>query len=195
MEILWQICLRTAEISILIFGIMGSAVSILLLFSPDRIRAVRSWFDRIYNMDQQITDLNRYIKTDKITYHHHIIFGICLVVGSGFVLIFLFFRINSINYPSLFTEILINSLVVLGKITGFVGIILGFLLVFMPDQMKILENRMNSWVDTQPLVDKLNEFHPGLDDILLRYPFAFGIAGLTASLIIIALSFIGLLSS
>jgi hypothetical protein len=195
MEILWQICLRAAEISILIFGILGATVSVLLLFFPDRIREARNWFDRIYNMDQQIADLNRYIETDNITYHHHIIFGICLIVGSVFVLIFLFFRINAANYSNLVIEIIINALLILGKITGFVGIILGFLLVFIPDQMKILETRMNAWVDTQNLVDKLNEFHPGLDDILLRYPFAFGVAGLAASIIIIALSFIGLFAS
>lgn len=188
MEVLWQICLLTTELSIFLFGILGACASLFLLFSPDRIRAARKWFDRIYNMDQRITSLNRYIQTEKITYRHHIIFGLCLVVGSVVLLIFLFFGMDHVQFSDPLLEIIFNSLILLWKIAGFVGVIIGILLVFIPGQMKILEKRMNFWVDTQPLVDKLNQFHPIIDEIFLRYPTIFGVAGLIASLFIIALS-------
>jgi hypothetical protein len=194
MEVIWQICLRTTELSIFLFGILGALASLFLLFSPDRIRAARNWFDRIYNMDRRIAELNRYIQTDKIAYSHHIIFGLCLVVASVILLIFLFFGIDHIHFSDLIMEMVFNSLVLLGKIAGFVGVIIGVLLVFIPGQMKILETRMNVWVDTQPFVDKLNQFHPVIDEIFLRYPIIFGTAGLLASLFIIGLSILSFLN-
>lgn len=194
MESIQDICVRSAEILLLILGIWGMVLSFLLLFFKDLIKAAGNIFNKIISLDTEITWINRYFQTDKLTYHHNILFGIALITTSIFVLIFLFFRLDLTNYTGALTWIILNSLAMLGKIAGITGIVVAIFLLFAPEKMREIENKLNVWFDTQPLVDKLNEFHTGIDTIFLKYPVFFGVAGLTASILIIVLSIISLIS-
>ena len=97
------------------------------------------------------------------------------------------------RYNDVLDEVLVNSLALVGKIVGFAGIVLGLFLLFVPEKMKTIENKMNTWFDTQPLVDKLNKSYRDVDSIFFRHPIVFGIAGMISSIILIALSMKALL--
>ena len=194
MEIIQDICITSAEILMMIFGMIGAAVSLLLILSPESVKAAGDWLDTKVNLDKKITYyLNLYIPTDRFAYRHNIFFGLALITGSLVVLIFLFFQLDIMRYNDVLDEVLVNSLALVGKIVGFAGIVLGFFLLFVPEKMKTIENKMNTWFDTQPLVDKLNKSYRDVDSIFFRHPIVFGIAGMISSIILIALSMKALL--
>ena len=131
-----------------------------------------------------------------MTYRHNILFGIALIAGAGFLLVFLFFKMDTARVVNLFfdkkyvllVDIVVKVMVLAGKITGSAGVISGFLLLFAPEAMMKIENKMDSWFATQFVVDRLDEFHHGIENLILKYPLLFGFAGLMTSLILVILS-------
>ena len=192
MQAIWEIFLGSVEIFTLIFGFFGMVLSLLLIFSRDLILAASGIFDRQINVDQKILSLNKYIQTNRFAYHYHVVCSICLIVGSVFVLFFLFSKLDAVRFSNIIYEILFNSLVLLGKVVGFAGIILGFFLLIVPQRVQQIEEKMNFWYDTQPVVDGLNKYHQEVGTVFLRYPLFFGIAGMIASIFLIILSIIGI---
>lgn len=202
MKILQEICLQSLEIFILILGLTGVLISFLLLVSPRLIKSFSDIFDKRFFMDRKLSYLNREIVTDGITYRYNVPMGLVLIAGSIFLLIFLFFQLDiqkiinffdDIRYPFV-VEIIAGVLILTGKITAIAGLVAGLLLVFAPGLMVKIEDTMDAWFATQYMVDKLDEFHHGLDDFILRYPLLFGFAGLMTSLILIILSIASILS-
>ena len=59
-------------------------------------------------------------------------------------------------------DIVVKVMVLIGKITGFAGVISGLLLLFAPEVMITIENKMDSWFATQFVVERLDEFHHGI---------------------------------
>ena len=118
------------------------------------------------------------------------------------MLIFLFFKLDVIKAAKIFSapdyaflvEIIISALAMVGKIASILGFIFGFFLLFVPELMIKIENIMDSWIETEFMVDKLDEFHHGIDNIILKYPILFGFTGLMTSAILILLSIISLIS-
>ena len=193
MQAIWEIFLDSIEIFTLIFGFFGVVLSLLLIFSRDLILAASSIFDKQFDVDQKIVSLNKYFQTNQFTYHYHRICSMFLIVGSIFVLLFLFGKLDTARFSNILHEIIFNSLVLLGKVVGFTGVILGIFLLFAPQKVQHMEERMNFWYDTQPMVDGLNRYYREVDTVFLRYPLFFGIAGMIASIFLITISIIGLL--
>lgn len=202
MELIWNICLQSVSIFVLILGIVGLAVSLLLVISPNTAKSLSNSFNKYVIIDKKLTYLNKPIQTDSFTYQHNILTGLSLVCGSIFFLVFLFFRFDMAktlnlflghNYLFLF-EIVLKTTVLIGKIAGVAGVVIGLCLLFLPDIMVKIENRMDAWIATQDIADKLDEFHLGIDNIILRFPLLFGFTGLMTSAVLIILSIASLLS-
>ena len=202
MEVIWDICLEAASIFVLILGSVGLALSLLLLISPNTAKSLSNTFNKYVIVDKKLTYLNKPIQTDSFTYQHNILTGLSLVAGSTFFLVFLFFRFDITKTLNLFLghsylflfDILLRATVLIGKVAGFTGIVIGICLLFLPDIMVKIENRMDAWIATQDMVDKLDELHLGIDNIILRFPLLFGFTGLMTSAVLIILSIASLLS-
>ena len=202
MELIWNICLQSVSIFVLILGIVGLAVSLLLVISPNTAKSLSNTFNKYVIIDKKLTYLNKPIQTDSFTYQHNILTGLSLVCGSIFFLVFLFFRFDMAKTLNMFLdrnylflyEILLNTTVLIGKLAGFTGVVIGLCLLFLPDIMVKIENRMDAWIATQDIADKLDEFHLGIDNIILRFPLLFGFTGLMTSAVLIILSIASLLS-
>jgi len=192
MGLFWDIFFRFAQILTVIAGISGIALSLLLLFSPNLVRTLSNFFNYQLNPEKRLRALNKYIQTGPIIYRHNILFGGCLIAGSIFALIFLFFKLDVTKFSSIFNEIVVVSMILLGKISMIAGIILGFFLLFSPKTIEKIESKMNIWIDTQTVVNKLDEFHDDIDTIFFRYPKSFGFAGLIISTILFVLSIVNL---
>lgn len=202
MELIWDLCLQAASIFVLVLGFVGIGLSLLLLISPATAKSLSNTFNKYVIVDKKLTYLNKPIQTDSFTYQHNILTGLSLVAGSIFFLVFLFFRFDiaqalnllvGSNYMVLF-EIFLKTAVTIGKIAGLAGIVIGFCLLFLPDLMVKIENRMDAWIATQDMVDKLDELHLGIDNIILRFPLLFGFTGLMTSAVLIILSIASLFS-
>ncbi|MEW6673415.1 MAG: hypothetical protein AB1427_17075 [Thermodesulfobacteriota bacterium] len=202
MELIWGICLQSISIFVLILGIIGLGLSLLLVISPNTAKSLSNTFNKYIVVDKKLTYLNKPIQTDSFTYQHNVLIGLSLAGGSIFFLVFLYFRFDvakilnmfhGYNYLFLY-EILLKSVVLVGKIAGFTGFVIGLCLLFLPDLMVKIENKMDAWITTQDMVDKLDELHLGIDNIILRFPLLFGFTGLMTSAVLIILSIASLLS-
>jgi hypothetical protein len=190
MGLFWEICLESFEILALISGLLGMTLSLSLLLSPDLTRSVSNLLNYYVNLDKKLAFLDIYFKTDQWSYRYHIVFGTGLTAGSVFFLIFLFFKLDVANFSSILNEIIFGAIILLGKITGFAGILLGLLILFAPDKIKKIEDTMNSWFDTKPIVDNLNNLNFDIDTIIFRRPLLIGSTGLIISTILIILSIV-----
>jgi len=202
MELIWDIGLQSVSIFVLVLGLVGLALSLLLVISPNTAKSLSNIFNQYIIIDKKLTYLNKPIQTDSFTYQHNILAGLSLLSGSIFFLVFLFFRFDMAktlnmflghNYLFLF-EIVLKTTLLIGKIAGFTGVAIGLCLLFLPGIMVKIENRMDAWIATQDIADKLDELHMGIDTIILRFPLLFGFTGLMTSAVLIILSIASLLS-
>lgn len=203
MEIFWDIALHTVEILTLLFGVLGMAFSLLLLFSPRLTKSIGSFVNRSISVEPKINILDKDIPTEALIYSHHVIFGLCLVAGSIFALIFFFFNIDISNFAKVFLgsrkyfmtlEVVFFFFAWTVRIACIFGLVCGSLLLFAPVKMRAIEGKVNTWFETRDIFEKLDRIGPELDVLFFRHPFFFGMAGAVISFLIITLSIVNLLS-
>ena len=203
MSIFQQIVLDAVEILTLVFGILGITFSLLLIFSPSLTKSISAVFNRYVSIDEKVSYLDKDIHVDSFIYGHHVIFGLCLVAGSVFALVFFFFKLDVSGFANIFfvsgkyastNEMIFEAVSWIGKIACFLGLICGILLFTAPRKMKQIENVMNSWFETSSIFDKLDDSNRELDTLFFRHPVVYGSIGLIISLFIIVLSILNLLS-
>jgi hypothetical protein len=203
MDIFWDIAINTLEILTLLFGVLGMAFSLLLLFSPRLTKTLGSFFNRNITFEPKINILDMDIKTEALIYSHNIVFGLCMVAGSIFALIFFFFDLDVSNAASVFIvspkyfvalEIVFYSFAWIAKVACIFGLVLGAFLLFAPGTLRKVEGKLNTWFETRTIFEKLDRTGPELDVLFFRHPFFFGMAGVIVSFLIITLSVVNLLS-
>jgi hypothetical protein len=202
MQIIWDILLQTVEIITLLCGILGLAFSLMLAFSPGIIETVGKLMNRHINFEKNLAVLDKDITTGHLFYNHPRISGSCLIAGSAFALLFFFFKLDVSNFSAIFLgsaskssigEVLFHALAWLGKIACALGLLYGIGLLVIPESMKSIEKKMNAWVETRPVLEKLNSQNHNLDSIIYRFPITFGLAGATISFLLIILSVLNIL--
>ena len=203
MEIFWDIALHTVEILTLLFGVLGMAFSLLLLISPGLTKSLGSFFNRSISVEPKIGLLDKDIPTEAFIYSHNVIFGLCLVAGSIFALIFFIFNIDISNFAKVFLgsrkyfmtlEVVFIFFAWVARISCIFGLISGSFLLFAPAKMQGVESKLNTWFETKAVFDKLDHSGPELDVLFFRHPFFFGMAGALLSFLIITLAIVNLLS-
>lgn len=203
MEIFWDIALRSVELLTLLFGVLGMAFSLLLLASPRMTKSLGNFFNRNISVGSSSGILDQDLPTEAFIYSHHIIFGLCLIAGSVFALIFFFFNLDMSNFAKVFLgsqkyfetlEIIFLVFAWTSRIACLCGLIIGMMLLFAPQKMQSIEKKVNTWFETRTFFDKLDQTGPELDVLFFRHPFFFGMAGALISFLIITLSVVNLLS-
>ena len=192
MQVVWDIIIASGEIVVLIFAFFGLVLSLLLIFARDFVHVASRVLNRNINVDEKIFSLNRLIQTNRLAYHYHRFFSIGFILGSIFFLAFLYTRLDHVRFTNIIYDIVFNSLVLLGKVAGFAGILLGGLLLAFPRKVQQWEEALSLWFDTQPLVDRLNRSHDVVDILFFRYPRFVGTLGAVSSLFLIVLSLISI---
>ena len=202
MEIFWEIGLQTIEILTLIFGVLGMTLSLMLLFSPRLAQSLSNILNRSINVDKGIEYLDKEIEISEFFYNHHIAVGLALVAGSVFSLFFFFFSLDVSKFADIFfgsranlstAELIVSAVTWIGKIGCLTGLVVGLVLAFKPDLMKRMENKMNSWFATKPMLEKLDKSSHDVDTFLFRHPVVIGLIGAVISFFLISLSIINLL--
>lgn len=202
MEIFWEIGIQTAEILTLIFGIMGMTLSLMLLLSPRLAQNLSNVLNRSINVDKRLEYLDKDIQISNFFYKHHIPAGLILVAGSAFSLFFFFFSLDVSKFAGVFfgsrsnlftAELVVSTFTWIGRIGCLVGLGFGLLMVFMPDLLQRIESRMNAWLETKPMIAKLDKTSHDVDSFFFRHPVAVGLTGAVISFFLISLSIINLL--
>ena len=202
MEIVREIGFQVIEILTLIFGILGMTFSAMLVFAPNLTRDLGNILNRNVDVNKKIGILDKNIEISDFFYSHNVGVGSLIIAGSVFVLFFFYFSLDSTKFAIIFFnspkhafwgEIIIATILWVGKFTCLVGLIFGSLLMFAPNKMKRLENKLNFWFEIKPLVEKLDQSNSNLDYFFFRHPRAFGLIGAVLSFLILLLSIINLL--
>jgi len=202
MNLVREISLQTIEILTLIFGILGMTLSLMLLFAPRIARNLSSIFNRSLDMDRRLGFLDREIPTENLVYAHPLLLGVLLLAGSGFALLFFLFKFDPIHFASIFFggrqptalgEILFQTIAWIGRVVCLFGVAAGVGLILAPKTLRAIEQRLNRWIETRVLVDKINRPVKSLDMVFFRYPIFFGLLAGSVSCLLIVLSIINLL--
>ena len=203
MEIFWDIALHTVEILTLLFGVLGMAFSLLLLFSPKLTQSLGTFFNRSINVEPKINILDKDIETETLIYGHHVVIGLCMIAGSIFAFIFFVFNLNISNFANVFIvsrkyflvfEIVFYAFAWIARVACILGMVFGCILLFAPDKMRRFESKVNTWFETRGILEKLDQTGLELDAFFFRHPFFFGLAGALISFLIITLAVANLLS-
>ena len=197
MEIIWDIGFQTIKIITLVAGILGVALSLMLLFAPNLTKIISETCNRYVDFDRQITYLDRDISTDNLIYRHNIISGSCLIVGSAFTVAFLFYGLDVKSFVNVFfgsekfattNEVIFSSFALFAKLAAILGLIVGSILLFNPGQMKNIETKLNTWFTTQPVFAKLDQAQGDFDTVIYQRPLLYGSIGLITSILLTVLA-------
>ena len=202
MEIIKEIGLQVIEILTLTFGILGMTFSAMLMFSPNMTQNLSNILNRKVNIDEKIAFLDKDIEIAQYVYGHHVVVGLLLIVGSVIALCFFYFSLDVAKFINIlfdspqqvfFGEILIKSILWVGKITCLAGLFFGSLLMFAPAKMKQWEKKINFWFETKTMFEKLEQSSDNVDSFFFHHPIIVGLTGALISCFIISLSIINLL--
>lgn len=202
MRIVWEIGLHTIEILTLVVGMLGMAMSVLLLVTPAAAHHLSGIANRGMDVEKKLKFLDKDLRTEEWIYSHHRITGGGLALAALFALVFFFFTVdipelNRILFGDPFFslgEILLLSFVWVGKLACLLGVLLGAGLAVAPARMRRLERGLNSWIDTRSWVETIDRPTHKLDTVLFRHPVFFGVLGGAVSCLLIVLSIINLLN-
>jgi hypothetical protein len=197
MNAIVDICLDTTAILTIVCGAAGLIFSLSLIFFPERMRAIDAFLSRTYHLKERLAYFDQTIRNELFIYRHPVGCGCCFIVGSVVTLIFLFTQMDVARLlgvlqiqdtQRLLWEMVLEGLVIAGKLAGAIGVIIGLFLIIAPGRLQRIENRLNSWVATQPLVDRLDVFNHVVNVFSFRHPILIGSIGVLLSIVLIALS-------
>lgn len=192
-----EICLDTTAVLTIVCGVAGLLLSLGLIFFPERTRAIDEFLSRGYHLKERLAYFDQTIRNELFIYRHPLVYGALFTLGSVVTLIFLFSQMDVERLVGvlhiqenqrLLWEIALEVLVVTGKLAGVIGVIVGLFLMIAPGRLQRIEKRLDSWIATQPLVDRLDVFNHVINVFSFRHPILIGSIGVLLSTVLITLS-------
>ena len=133
-------------------------------------------------------------KLERPFYRFHLITGPLIVLASIYVLYEAIFVLNRAEVGSalsisesmlkIWTEILVDAAFGWIYISGFIAFLVGIVVTIRPSYLKGIENRMNTWVDTESTTRILDKKLNLLDEWVIKNPRLFGILSLSGSVLV-----------
>jgi uncharacterized membrane protein len=197
MNAILDICLDTTAILTIVCGVAGLLFSLSLVFFPERTQTIDEFLSRTYHLKERLAYFDQTIRNELLIYRNPVLSGCCFIAGSVVTLIFLFAQmdverllgiLHIQDTQRLLWEMVLEGLVIAGKLAGVIGVIVGLFLIIAPGRLQRIENRLNSWVATQPIVDRLDVFNHVVNVFSFRHPILIGSIGILLSIILLTLS-------
>ena len=190
MDFFWTIGLRTLQNLSFVIGILGVAFSGILLLRPSLITSLGAVLNRQVDIDEKIAYLDKTVQIDDFVYTHHVSVGICLIAGSLFSFLYVLFEMSvprladtlfAANRHPVAAEVFGSFAAWVLGVSCVIGIVMGILLVFAQGILKRIEEKVNSWCETESLVDKLNDPSHDVDSYFFKHHAIVGAVGLVIS--------------
>jgi hypothetical protein len=193
-----EIVLDALAFLTIICGTAGLVLSLGLIFFPERTRRIDAFLSRNYQLKERLAYFDQALSNELFIYRHSMLYGILFIIGSITTLGFLFFQMDVerlvVILPIkatrvLLWEIVLEALVLTGKLAGVIGVIIGAFLITAPGRLQRIEKRLNAGIATQPMVDRLDVFNQVVNVFSFRHPILIGSIGVLLSATLIILSF------
>lgn len=192
-----KIFLDATAILTIVSGTAGLLLSLGLLFFPERTRRIDAFLSRSYRVKERLAYFDQTVRNELFIYKRPRLYGILFISGSLVTLIFLFFQMDierllavlHIQETRRFLwAMVLEAMVLTGQLAGMIGVIIGLFLMTAPGRLQHLENQLNRWIATKPLVDRLDVFNHVVNVFSFRHPVLIGSIGILLSTTLILLS-------
>jgi hypothetical protein len=202
MDLLREIGLRAIEIMTLVFGILGMALALLLLFAPQVAKSISGVLNRSIDIDKKLSILDKDIQTDQAIYRHPFLVGAGMISGSVFALFFFFCKFDARKFAQVFFgshmntfsgEIIFETVGWIGKIGCVLGLLTGIGLTVAPRRLRAIDQKMNIRYETRSWIEKLQQPIHSLDTVFFSCPVLSGLLVGSVSCVLIVISILNLL--
>lgn len=194
-----KILLDATAILTIVSGTAGLLLSLGLIFFPERTRRIDAFLSRTYRLKERLAYFDQTVRNELFIYKRPRLNGILFIAGSIVSLIFLSFQMDVerllavLHVPEtqrFLWAMALEALVMTGQLAGLIGVVVGLFLITAPGRLQRIENRLNRWFATQPLVDRLDVFNHVVNVFSFRHPMLIGSIGalLSTALILLSLS-------
>lgn len=190
MNIIVDILMQTSEITTIVVGFAGLALSLALLFSRDAVRNASAALNRRFNLGLPARELNRQVSVDTIIGWFPSLSGGIIAAASLGVMVYLFFAPMPVQQGGLLMAIALESVLWLARLASVLGLVFGLMLVFAPEALKRINLRLNRWHDTEAIIRHMEQRSYNFDGMVLNNPRISGAIGLVMSTILLFLTLI-----
>ena len=192
-----KIFLDATAILTIVSGTAGLLLSLGLLFFPERTRRIDAFLSRNYQVKERLAYFDQTVRNELFIYKRPKLYGILFISGSLVTLVFLFFQMDIERLLAVLHvqetrrflwAMVLEAMVLTGQLAGMIGVIIGLFLMTAPGRLQHLENQLNRWIATKPLVDRLDVFNHVVNVFSFRHPVLIGSIGILLSTTLILLS-------
>lgn len=161
---------------------LAALYGLLLLIHPRLGLQLNQLLGRRYLTRRVSGFMDRQFHIERYFYRHAKLYGLLLVVGSGYLLYRLLFDFPLENYAGIMPAVLTTDvwawlletlrifLIVIGVFTLYIGLVV----LIRPSNIKGLETQANRWISTRQKLAAINRTIPTLDSVAERAPRLFG---------------------
>lgn len=188
MSIVKNILLSSAEIITITVGVAGLILSLAILVSPAAVGRISGKLNRQFNFGNRYEQLNRQVSVERVLGWVPFLSGSLIAGGSLAVLAFLCFSPMPQYTGRVMLAIGFESLVLLARLASVLGFVFGCMLMFAPDALKRINDKLNRWHDADAVVHRMEQYTIDFDGWILNNPRASGVIGLIMSVVLLVVS-------
>jgi len=179
------------------FGLtlLAAIVGLWALLSPNSFIQFNQRLSTWISMDKSdVARPAQGYKLEKPFYKYHLVSGPLIILAAIYVLYEAIFVLSreklstvistDASMLSIWTEVLIDAAFGWIYISGIIALLIGAIVTIRPSYLKSVENRLNTWVETENTVKKLDKSLNLLDEWVCGHPRLFGILSLSGSVLV-----------
>lgn len=188
MNVVTLILLKGTEITTILVGIIGLVLSLAILVSPVGVRKLNLWLNRQFSLEPSRGQENWLLSLDMALGWFPFISGSIIAGGSMAVVIYLFFTPMPAYGDNVMMAIGFDSLLWVARLAGVLGFVFGLLLMFAPEVLRRINEKLNRWHDADAVVRHMEQTVFDFDGWILNNPRASGVMGLIISAVLLTIT-------
>jgi hypothetical protein len=189
--------LRSAVLFLMLGSLGGLAVGALLLWNPQRLRAISNILNRWVSTRHLNQALDRTVEIDRWFYRHRSASGGLILLASGYILYSFTFGLDrasaimglagQFNLPAVLVGGLLDALVLSALLGALLAAFVSLFLLLRPSLLRDFELGANRWVSLRRGLKPVEVPRGGVDEYIFKYGRQAGILLILGSLYILVI--------
>lgn len=182
---------------LLLGSLAGMLVGALLLWRPDRLRAIGGVLNRWVSTRRMESPLDRSIEVDPWFYRYRRVSASLILLGAGYMLYYFVVALDKAGMTAdisrrfaLHPQIaggLLDAVVLLALLGGVAACFVGLFLLLRPSLLRDFEQQANRWISLRRAMKPVEIERDGVDEFMLRNNRRAGMLLIAGSLYILVL--------
>ena len=174
-----SLLLRSFVLFLMLGSLAGLIVGALLLWSPQRLRAVSSLLNRWISTRHLDQALDRVVEIDPWFYRHHLTSAWLILLASGYIIYSFTIGLNRANaviglsrychLPEGLAAGLLDAMVLSALLGVLFAVFVSLFLLLRPSMLRDFEQGANSWVSLRRGLKPLEIGRAGVDEYIFKY--------------------------